>query len=180
MQPFSIAIHGGAGTLVRGMMTSEKEQAYNAALDRALSIGYSILEKNGTATEAVCAAVTSLEDCPLFNAGKGSVFTAQGTHEMDAALMEGASRNAGAVALVTGIKNPIQLARDVMLHSQHVLLAGEGAMAFAAQRGYETLPPSYFFDAFRHEQWTSIKDTDTVQLDHVKGDHKFGTAIDAR
>ena len=94
---------------------------------------------------------------------------------MDAALMEGASRNAGAVALVTGIKNPIQLARDVMLHSQHVLLAGEGAMAFAAQRGYETLPPSYFFDAFRHEQWTSIKDTDTVQLDHVKGDHKFGT-----
>lgn len=175
MQPFSIAIHGGAGTLVRGMMTSEKEQAYNAALDRALSIGYSILEKNGTATEAVCAAVTSLEDCPLFNAGKGSVFTAQGTHEMDAALMEGASRNAGAVALVTGIKNPIQLARDVMLHSQHVLLAGEGAMAFAAQRGYETLPPSYFFDAFRHEQWTSIKDTDTVQLDHVKGDHKFGT-----
>jgi len=119
MQPFSIAIHGGAGTLVRGMMTSEKEQAYNAALDRALSIGYSILEKNGTATEAVCAAVTSLEDCPLFNAGKGSVFTAQGTHEMDAALMEGASRNAGAVALVTGVKNPIQLARDVMLHSQH-------------------------------------------------------------
>ena len=175
MRKFSIAIHGGAGTLVKGMMTPEKEKSYLKALEEALTIGYKILEQGGSATEAVCASVISLEDCPLFNAGKGSVFTAQGTHEMDAAIMEGNHRNAGAVALVTGIKNPVKLALDVMQHSNHVLLAGDGAMAFAKQLDYELFPPSYFFDDFRYEQWTSIKDTDKTQLDHVKGDNKFGT-----
>lgn len=175
MQHFSIAIHGGAGTLVRGMMTPDKEQAYVRALEEALTVGYNVLEKQGSSTDAVCAAVSSLEDCPLFNAGKGSVFTAQGTHEMDAAIMEGYGRQAGAVALLTGIKNPVKLAFDVMHHSQHVLLAGEGAIAFARQHGYELLPESYFYDAFRYEQWMSIKDTEKTQLDHDKGEHKFGT-----
>lgn len=175
MQHFSIAIHGGAGTLTRGMMTAEKESAYLKGLQEALNAGYSLLAEGASATEAVVAAVASLEDCPLFNAGKGSVFTADGTHEMDAAIMEGTGRNAGAVAMVTGIKNPIRLAQEVMLHSNHVLLAGEGAMAFAKQRNFETLPPSYFFNQFRFDQWQEIKGSDRTQLDHTQSDHKFGT-----
>ena len=175
MHPFSIAIHGGAGTLTRGMMTPEKEEEYLNGLKNALNAGFSLLENGKSATEAVAAAVMVLEDCPLFNAGRGSVFTASGTHEMDASIMDGKTRNAGAVSMVTGIKNPIQLALDVLEHSGHVLLAGEGAMAFAKQRNYEILPPSYFFDAFRYDQWQSIKGTDTTQLDHTKSDHKFGT-----
>jgi len=175
MRPFSLAIHGGAGTLTRGMMTPEKESSYLEGINAALEAGYSILEKGASATEAVAEAVTSLENCPLFNAGKGSVFTAEGTHEMDASIMEGSTRQAGAVAMVTGIKNPILLARDVMEHSGHVLLAGPGAMAFAAQRNYEILPPSYFFDQFRYDQWQGIKGTDKTQLDHAESDRKFGT-----
>ncbi len=175
MKNFSIAIHGGAGTLIRGMMTPEKEQSYLSTLNEALNLGYKILEQKGTATDAVIAAVCVLEDSPLFNAGKGSVFTSAGTHEMDAAIMEGKQREAGAVAMISGIKNPILLANDVMKHSGHVLLAGEGALSFAKLRNYEFLPPSYFHDAFRYEQWLQIKDTDLTQLDHTKRDHKFGT-----
>lgn len=175
MKNFSIAIHGGAGTLIRGMMTPEKEQSYLSTLNEALNMGYKILEQKGTATDAVIAAVCVLEDSPLFNAGKGSVFTSAGTHEMDAAIMEGKQREAGAVAMISGIKNPILLANDVMKHSGHVLLAGEGALSFAKLRNYEFLPPSYFHDAFRYEQWLQIKDTDLTQLDHTKRDHKFGT-----
>ena len=175
MKNFSIAIHGGAGTLIRGMMTPEKEQSYLSTLNEALNMGYKILEQKGTATDAVIAAVCVLEDSHLFNAGKGSVFTSEGTHEMDAAIMEGKQREAGAVAMISGIKNPILLANDVMKHSGHVLLAGEGALSFAKLRNYEFLPPSYFHDAFRYEQWLQIKDTDLTQLDHTKGDHKFGT-----
>lgn len=175
MKNFSIAIHGGAGTLIRGMMTPEKEQSYLSTLNEALNMGYKILEQKGTATDAVIAAVSVLEDSPLFNAGKGSVFTSAGTHEMDAAIMEGKQREAGAVAMISGIKNPILLANDVMKHSGHVLLAGEGALSFAKLRNYEFLPPSYFHDAFRYEQWLQIKDTDLTQLDHTKRDHKFGT-----
>ncbi len=175
MKNFSIAIHGGAGTLIRGMMTPEKEQSYLSTLNEALNMGYKILEQKGTATDAVIAAVCVLEDSPLFNAGNGSVFTSAGTHEMDAAIMEGKQREAGAVAMISGIKNPILLANDVMKHSGHVLLAGEGALSFAKLRNYEFLPPSYFHDAFRYEQWLQIKDTDLTQLDHTKRDHKFGT-----
>lgn len=175
MKNFSIAIHGGAGTLIRGMMTPEKEQSYLSTLNEALNMGYKILEQKGTATDAVIAAVCVLEDSHLFNAGKGSVFTSAGTHEMDAAIMEGKQREAGAVAMISGIKNPILLANDVMKHSGHVLLAGEGALSFAKLRNYEFLPPSYFHDAFRYEQWLQIKDTDLTQLDHTKRDHKFGT-----
>ena len=175
MKPFSIAIHGGAGTLTKGMMTPEKEKEYLDALDKAMEKGYAILASSGTALDAVIAAVTSLEDCPLFNAGRGSVFTAKGTHEMDASLMDGSNKKAGAVSMVTGIKNPILLAKEVMMHSEHVLLAAAGAMEFAKEQGFEILPLDYFFDQFRYDQWQSIKGTNKTQLDHTKDDRKFGT-----
>lgn len=176
MQKIAIAIHGGAGTLVKGQMTSQKEAEYRAALQKALDIGYKLLEEGASAIEAVEKTVISLEDSPLFNAGKGSVFTADGTHEMDAAIMDGKDLNAGAVSLISGIKNPISLARDVMEKSDHVFLAGEGAMRFAASQGYKLEKEEYFFDELRHRQWLEIKDSDKFQLDHsVKKDSKFGT-----
>lgn len=173
---YSIAIHGGAGTLVKGLMTAELEAAYKAALETALNAGYSVLETGGTALDAVETAVKLLEDTPLFNAGKGSVFTAEGTHEMDASIMDGQTLKAGAVSLITGIKNPVALARDIMDKSYHVFLAGEGAMTFAKSNGYEILDPVYFYDEVRYQQWQGIKDSDSFQLDHcVKKDGKFGT-----
>ena len=176
MSTFSIAIHGGAGTLVKGQMTPEKELEYKEALRRALDAGYSILKKGGSATDAVEGAVIILEDSPLFNAGKGSVFTADGTHEMDASIMEGKDLNAGAVTLIKGIKNPISLARAVMDKSGHVFLAAEGAMDFAKSLGFKLEDPEYFYNQLRFNQWKEIKDTDSFQLDHAKNkDNKFGT-----
>ena len=176
MNNFSIAIHGGAGTLVKGLMTPELEAEYKAALQNALTQGYAVLEKGGSALDAVEIAVRLLEDSPLFNAGKGSVFTAEGTHEMDAAIMNGENLKAGAVSLITGIKNPVSLARDIMDKSYHVFLAGEGAMQFAKSSGYTIESPDYFYDEVRYKQWQGIKDSDNFQLDHsVKKDGKFGT-----
>lgn len=176
MKPIALAIHGGAGTLLKGAMTSEKEKSYKDALAFALEQGYAILEAHGTAVDAVEVAVKALEDSPLFNAGKGSVFTAEGTHEMDAAIMEGHTLNAGAVSLITGIKNPVSLARDVMEKSDHVFLAGEGAMRFANDQGFTLEDKTYFHDELRHKQWLAIKDSDRFQLDHSdKKDSKFGT-----
>ncbi|MDX1350980.1 MAG: isoaspartyl peptidase/L-asparaginase [Putridiphycobacter sp.] len=176
MGKISIAIHGGAGTLVKGMMTPDKEAAYKAALELALGKGYTILEAGGSAIDAVEASVKSLEDSHLFNAGKGSVFTASGTHEMDACIMDGKTRKAGAVSLITGIKNPVSLARDVMDKSEHVFLAGEGAMVFAQSNGYRLEKPDYFYDELRYNQWQEIKGSESFQLDHsVKKDSKFGT-----
>lgn len=178
MEPktFSIAIHGGAGTLVKGMMTPELETKYKFALKTALDAGYKVLEEGKSAIEAVEVAVKLLEDSPLFNAGKGSVFTAEGTHEMDAAIMDGKTLNAGAVSLISGIKNPVSLARDVMEKSEHVFLAGEGAMQFAKELNYKFESKDYFYDEFRYQQWQEIRDTDNFQLDHsVKKDSKFGT-----
>ncbi len=176
MGTFSIAIHGGAGTLVKGMMTPDLETKYREALKQALDAGYNILENGGTAIDAVEIAVKHLEDSPLFNAGRGSVFTAKGTHEMDASIMDGQTLNAGAVSLISGIKNPISLARDVMEKSEHVFLAGEGAMTFAKELNYKLEDANYFYDEFRHKQWLEIKDTDSFQLDHsTKKDSKFGT-----
>lgn len=172
----SIAIHGGAGTLVKGMMTPEKEQSYKADLERALDAGYAALADGKSAVDAVEIAVMLLEDSPLFNAGKGSVFTADETHEMDAAIMDGKTLNAGAVSLISGIKNPVSLARDVMDKSEHVFLAGTGALRFAEMHGYKQESDSYFYDKLRHDQWLEIKDTDHFQLDHsAKKDSKFGT-----
>lgn len=176
MRPFSIAIHGGAGTLVKGLMTPELEATYKETLNVSLEAGYSVLEGNGTALDAIVKAVKVLEDSPLFNAGKGAVFTHEGTHELDAAIMNGADLKAGAVSLITGIRNPISLARDVMEKSDHVFLAGDGAMEFAKRNGHVLEAPSYFYDEVRYQQWQGIKDSTTFQLDHsVKKDGKFGT-----
>ncbi len=176
MQTISIAIHGGAGTLVKGMMTPENEKAYKLALQEALAIGYTLLKKGSSAATVVEQAVISLENSPLFNAGKGSVFTADETHEMDASIMDGKTLNAGAVSLITGIKNPIALAKDVMEKSEHVFLAGIGAMEFAKKHKYKIENASYFYDEFRHQQWLEIKDSDSFQLDHsTKKGSKFGT-----
>jgi len=176
MNTFSIAIHGGAGTLVKGMMTTELEKQYKAALKEALYAGYSVLESGETSIEAVEKAVIVLEDSHLFNAGKGAVFTADETHEMDASIMNGKNLNAGAVSLISGIKNPISLAYDVMEKSEHVFLAGEGAIQFAKMNNFAIEPAAYFYDDFRHKQWLEIKDTDSFQLDHSKKkDSKFGT-----
>ncbi|MEP0262530.1 isoaspartyl peptidase/L-asparaginase [Dokdonia sp.] len=176
MKPIALAIHGGAGTLRKGTMTLEKEKEYKDALKLALEQGYAVLENNGSAVTAVETAVKILEDSPLFNAGKGSVFTAEGTHEMDAAIMEGNTLNAGAVSLITGIKNPVSLARDVMEKSEHVFLAGEGAMRFANDQGYLLENEDYFRDELRYNQWQQIRGSDNFQLDHsVKKDSKFGT-----
>ena len=176
MNNFSIAIHGGAGTLVKGLMTSALEMEYKDALEVALESGYTVLKNGGASVDAVETAVNLLENSPLFNAGKGSVFTAEGTHEMDAAIMEGKELKAGAVSLITGIKNPVSLARDVMDKSYHVFLAGEGAMRFAKENGHAIENPDYFYDEVRYQQWMGIKDSDTFELDHsAKKDGKFGT-----
>lgn len=162
--------------MVKGMMTPEKEFAYKKALEFALDLGYDILNGGGTAVDAVEKAVVALEDSPLFNAGKGSVFTADGTHEMDAAIMDGKTLNAGAVSLISGVKNPVTLSRDVMEKSDHIFLAGEGALKFAKSLGYCLEKDDYFYDEFRYQQLQEIKDTDNFQLDHsVKKDSKFGT-----
>jgi len=176
MKKYSIAIHGGAGTLIKGNMTTEKERAYKSALKIALETGYEILAQAGSAMDAIEKAVMSLEDSHLFNAGRGSVFTATGTHEMDASIMDGSDLKAGAVALIAGIKNPIALARDVMKHTEHVFLAGQGAMHFAKAQGYKMHGPEYFYDELRFQQWQKLKDSDDFQLDHSEQkDSKFGT-----
>lgn len=166
MKKFALAIHGGSGTLLKKNISSEKETAYKNALEEALEKGTAVLENGGKAIDAVEAAVNSLENCHLFNAGKGSVFTAEGNHEMDASIMDGKTLKAGAVSLISGIKNPISLARDVMEKSSHVFLAGEGAMRFAKELNYELADDSYFYDEFRYQQWQQIKGTDSFQLDH--------------
>lgn len=172
---YSLAIHGGAGTILKSEMSPEKEMAYTKALREALDAGEVILKKGGSSVDAVIAAVSSLEDCPLFNAGRGSVFNALGSHEMDASIMDGSNRMAGGAAGISGIKNPIRLARDIMDKSGHVLLIGEGAMAFADAQRYERMPSDYFHDAFRYAQWKEVQGTEAVQLDHTIKDRKFGT-----
>lgn len=180
MTKYGIAIHGGAGTILRTSMTPEKELNYKAALLDAITAGEAILKKNGSSLDAVEAAICSLEDNELFNAGKGSVFTHNETHEMDASLMSGNDLNAGAVAGVRNIKNPIRLAKLVMQQSEHVLLAADGAMEFAKKMKVETMPDSYFFVQMRYEQLKLAKQSDSIILDHTvnKSDEtekKFGT-----
>lgn len=181
MNPFTITIHGGAGTILKEDMTLELEQAYTLALQEALEAGYSILANQGTAVEAVSAAVVSLENNVLFNAGRGSVFTKKGEHEMDASIMDGSSLMAGAVAGVKNVVNPIELAKAVMLKSDHVFLSGNGAVDFALQQGIALASDDYFFTQFRYEQWKKVRDTNTTSLDHntkvdnLMRDKKFGT-----
>lgn len=176
MRKISLVIHGGAGTILKKNMTAEKERAYREALQAALNAGYSILGKNGLAIDAVKAAVVSLEDCILFNSGRGSVFTHHGTHEMDAALMDGKTLDAGAVAGVKNIRNPILLAECVMKNSEHIFLLGEGAEEFGKLHGLQTEPDEYFFSQFRYDQLKKAMENDTTALDHnITVDKKFGT-----
>jgi beta-aspartyl-peptidase (threonine type) len=156
----SIAIHGGAGVINRASMTPEAEQAYRADLGRALDAGYAVLEKGGASLDAVVAAVRILEDSPLFNAGKGSVFNHEGVNELDASIMDGATERAGAVAGVRHVRNPIELARLVMEHSPHVMLAGEGAEEFALEQGVALVPGSYFYTERR---WQQLEDAQKAE-----------------
>ncbi len=173
---YSIAIHGGAGTLTRNQMTAEREQAYLSALKHSIDASTLLLMEGKSALDAVEAAVRLLEDSPLFNAGKGSVFTHTGKHEMDASIMEGAHKRAGAVATVYGIKNPISMARRVMEETEHVLLSGEGAMQFAIENNIAMESEEYFYDELRYKQWQEAVKKGSMQLDHTPLDEKkFGT-----
>ncbi|MEZ5013850.1 MAG: isoaspartyl peptidase/L-asparaginase, partial [Chitinophagales bacterium] len=174
MEKIRIAVHGGAGTMPRRLLTPDVEEACNTALSEALQTGYARMRAGGTAVDAVEAAVRVLEDFPLFNAGKGSVFTNKGTHEMDASIMDGKTLQCGAVAAVQHIKNPVRLARTVMERSEHVLLIGSGAEEFAALHNIETADDAYFFTQLRYDQWVKAKKKEVIVLDHVD-EKKFGT-----
>ena len=182
MQKFSLAIHGGAGTILKEDMVPELEKAYLHGLEDALAAGHAILEEGGPSVDAVKAAVVILENNILFNAGRGSVFTKKGIQEMDAAIMDGKDLSAGAVAGVRNIRNPITLANAVMRNSNHVFLSGEGANDFAVQQGIKSAPDEYFFSQFRYDQWKQLMDTDNYSLDHsqepaekIVKEKKFGT-----
>ena len=151
---FAIAIHGGAGTILKSSMTPEQDALYRTKLAEAVEIGYAILEKGGTSLDAVEAVVQRLEDDSLFNAGKGSVFNSDGKVELDASIMDGNTLKAGAVAGVHHVKNPIRLARTVMEKSEHVFFIGDGAEKFAQEHGLELVDESYFFTEAR---WQSLQ-----------------------
>ncbi|GAA4044017.1 isoaspartyl peptidase/L-asparaginase [Parerythrobacter jejuensis] len=173
MEPrWSFAIHGGAGTIKRENMNAEQEAEYLAALDQALEAGTDILKNGGSAMDAVVAAILLLEDDPKFNAGRGAVFTWEGENELDAAIMDGRDRSAGAVTGVKSIKNPILLAREVMKDGRHVFLSGAGAEEFAGERGLETASPDWFATEARREALERLK---ARQLSAIDVDHKFGT-----
>lgn len=150
--PAVIAIHGGAGTLSRAQISAAQEQAYQAALQQVLRTGQAILEQGGTAVDAVCAAVQALEDCALFNAGHGAVFTADGTHELDASVMDGHTLAAGSVCGISHVRNPIRAAQAVMADGQHVFMAGEGAEKLARAAQLPMVEPDYFSTPARHAQ----------------------------
>ncbi|MEP7255223.1 MAG: isoaspartyl peptidase/L-asparaginase [Ferruginibacter sp.] len=182
MQQFSLAIHGGAGTILKQDMTTELEQAYIKGLEESLAAGFAVLEQGGSSVNAVKAAIVVLEDNLLFNAGRGSVFTKKGVQEMDAAIMDGKDLSAGSVAGIRNIRNPIALATEVMLNSNHVFLSGKGANDFAIKQGIKLEPDEYFFSQFRYDQWKEIRDSDNYSLDHthqgleeLMKDKKFGT-----
>lgn len=182
-----LVIHGGAGTILKKHMTAEKEKAYREALTESLTKGFEVIKKGGESEEAVIEAIKVMEDSPLFNAGKGAVFTHEGKNEMDASLMLGHTMQAGAVAGVTTIKNPITAAKTVLRNSAHVMMVGKGAEEFAQKQGLELVDPSYFKTK---ERWNSLqkvieKDKDKMELDHDAKtqayvpfnfvDEKFGT-----
>lgn len=174
MGKIAIAIHGGAGTILKSLMTNVKEANYRNALSEALKAGHKVLKKGGSALDAVEAAVILLENNPLFNAGRGSVLTYDQENEMDASIMDGKNLEAGAVAGIKNIKNPVSLAKRVMTHSKHVLLAGQGAKQFASDQGFEHTADEYFFSEHRLKQLKRAKKADEVILDH-SDDRKYGT-----
>lgn len=169
----SIAVHGGAGTILRSTMTPELQQQYEAGLQHALDTGYAVLLQAGSSLDAVESAVIALENFPLFNAGRGCVFNNAGKHEMDACIMYGKGLETGAVCGVSNVKNPVRLARAVMELSEHVLLSGKGAEEFAKMNGIGFEDDEYFYVEQRYRQWQDALKEDRVQLDHF--DKKFGT-----
>ncbi|WP_306094311.1 isoaspartyl peptidase/L-asparaginase family protein [Qipengyuania flava] len=169
---WSLAIHGGAGTIARENMTPEQDAAYRAALQRALDAGAAVLRDGGSAMEAIQAAIEPMEDDALFNAGRGAVLTWDGDIELDASIMDGRTRDAGAVAGVTGIRHPIELARLVMTDSPHVMLAGKGAETFAEEQGLERIPREWFETERRKEALERMK---AERLSALDVDIKFGT-----
>ena len=182
MSGFTLVIHGGAGTIVKEDMTPELEQAYQQSLKAALDTGYAVLEEGGSAVNAIKATLVILEDNVLFNAGRGAVFTKKGVQEMDAAVMDGKTLSAGAIAGVRNVRNPIELAMEVMQNSNHVFLSGKGASDFAIKQGIKLEPDEYFFSQFRYDQWKALRDSDHYSLDHthqrleeLMKDKKFGT-----
>lgn len=182
MSDFTLVIHGGAGTILKDDMTPELEKAYIDVLQSSLDAGFGVLEQGGSAVNAVKAAIVVMEDNVLFNAGRGAVFTKKGVQEMDAAIMDGSNLNAGAVAGVRNVRNPILLAMEVMNNSNHVFLSGKGANDFAIKQGIKLEPDEYFYSQFRYDQWKSIRDSDNYSLDHTNHrleellkDKKFGT-----
>jgi L-asparaginase / beta-aspartyl-peptidase len=182
MSRFTLVIHGGAGTILKQDMTAELELAYLNALREALEAGYAVLEEGGSSINAIKATIVMMEDNILFNAGRGSVFTKKGVQEMDAAAMDGRTLEAGAVSGVRNVRNPIELAMEVMRSSNHVFLSGKGANDFAIKQGIKLEPDEYFFSQFRYDQWRAIRDSDNYSLDHTHQrleellkDKKFGT-----
>lgn len=179
MKDYCIAIHGGAGTILKSSLTPELENSYRNALKKAIEAGESILKDGGTSLDAVEKAIISLEDEPLFNAGRGAVFTNEGKHEMDACIMNGLDLSAGAVAGVSNVRNPISLSKAVMQQSEHVLLAGQGAMRFAEKVNAKFEKDEYFFVQMRYDQLLKAKETDSILLDHTQVEKnnktKFGT-----
>jgi beta-aspartyl-peptidase (threonine type) len=166
MNKIALAIHGGAGTILRSELTEELEKDYREGLNNSIEAGWNVLKNGGSSLDAVEASVIVLEDNPLFNAGKGSVFTHDEKNEMDAAIMDGKTLDAGAVAFVKNIKNPIKLARIVMEKTEHILLAGNGANEFAREINAEFEDDEYFFSFFRYQQLMKAKEKGQVQLDH--------------
>lgn len=177
MKKYSLAVHGGAGTILKSLMSKEMEQGYHQGLADALKTGQKILSNGGTSIDAVMSAVVSLENNPLFNAGKGSVFSHDGVHEMDASIMCGNTLKAGAIAGVQKVKNPVLLARAVMDKTEHVLLYGQGAEILGRLCNLEFEEPAYFHDSLRYNQWLAVKDSSKTMLDHsgIPPDKKFGT-----
>lgn len=162
----AIAIHGGAGTILRSSLTAEQEARYLEVLRSVVTAGKEVLTQGGSALDAVSLAVSLLEDCPLFNAGKGAVFTNAGTMEMDAAIMDGKSRRAGAVACIQQVRNPVHAARAVMEHSPHVLMVGKGAEEFLHQHGLQFEDQSYFYTEERYAQLQRTRQESGLLLDH--------------
>lgn len=174
-----LVIHGGAGTIRKENMSPERQQAYHDALKQALNAGYAVLDNGGSSIEAIIASISVMEDSPLFNAGKGAVFTYSGKNELDASIMDGSNLKAGAVAGVTTIKNPIKAAYAVMTESEHVMLAGRGAEQFAKEHGLEIVDPLYFVDSARYQQFLKRrqleKSGDAARLESRDRENKFGT-----
>ncbi|OQY02876.1 MAG: beta-aspartyl-peptidase [Bacteroidetes bacterium 4572_117] len=168
---YVVVIHGGAGVIKKENMSAEKEAAYIKKINEALQTGKTILEKGGTSIETVIAVIKIMEDSPLFNAGKGAVFTHSGKNEMDASIMDGKTLNAGAVAGVDNIKNPISLAYSVMTKSKHVMLSGKGASEFAKNQGIEIVDPKYFFTERRWKSLQKVQEREKKKLENEKEKH---------